>query len=618
MSLAEKMQTLSEQNAEKSANNITIAENVPKIYNAGKIDFGRKKSVSGENLHLDDINPNEHKLDVTLRSINLFNVNGSLTDRIGYTTGDVTLLEDGKIKATSNFAIGRGTGQYITVSPNTTYTIQYIVDAFDSIGTGSVIQILCYSDDDEETIVANSISTWTGSYAKTFTTLDDTEYIWVSFNGAWGVDSGYTIYDKVQLVEGDATKPYTPFVSSYEDVNVTAYGKNLFNIFNLSSTSAYTVNEDGTVTIKGGNKYVWTPSTLGQLCPRLKVGDKFTFSFSKTGIQEFYVGGTAAVYLQQGKTYTATEEMLSNNFIIYGQRDTEADYAEEHTIYFIQVELDEKVTEPQEYIGATYTPNADGTVEGVTSISPIMNIFADTTGVIINADYYQDVENFNNDNERLMWYGLITGEGQRIDYSFCLRDAIFHFDTFNPPYKMGIKYGAYLFFNTKGLKKIITANFDLSNLTNANYMFCRGEIEEIGDLDLGNNTAMSQFSMWQFADMYNCHTIGVITLPTNGLNGRTTEPPFWGLYALKNISFEGGTINTSISFQHSSRLTVESAKSIITHLKDFNALTCDEGAWNYVITFHSNTWALLENEGETAPNGTTWKQYVSHKKWDYA
>lgn len=39
------------------------------------------------------------------------------------------------------------------------------------------------------------------------------------------------------------------------------------------------------------------------------------------------------------------------------------------------------------YNGQNLTPNADGTVEGMTSISPYMNIFSDTEGVNIEATY---------------------------------------------------------------------------------------------------------------------------------------------------------------------------------------------------------------------------------------
>ncbi len=47
----------------------TAAENVPKVYEAGKTDFGYQKSVSGRNqLYIDDINANEKTINAVLTS----------------------------------------------------------------------------------------------------------------------------------------------------------------------------------------------------------------------------------------------------------------------------------------------------------------------------------------------------------------------------------------------------------------------------------------------------------------------------------------------------------------------------------------------------------------------
>ncbi len=57
-----------------------------------------------------------------------------------------------------------------------------------------------------------------------------------------------------------------------------------------------------------------------------------------------------------------------------------------------QVETGKKITEYEKYCGATYNPNAEGTVEGVKSIAPKMNILTDTDGVVIDCDYYKDID----------------------------------------------------------------------------------------------------------------------------------------------------------------------------------------------------------------------------------
>lgn len=55
-----------------------------------------------------------------------------------------------------------------------------------------------------------------------------------------------------------------------------------------------------------------------------------------------------------------------------------------------QLELGSVSTEYEPYRGQNFTPNADGTVEGVTSISPTMTLTTDKNGVIIEAEYNKD------------------------------------------------------------------------------------------------------------------------------------------------------------------------------------------------------------------------------------
>lgn len=76
--------------------------------------------------------------------------------------------------------------------------------------------------------------------------------------------------------------------------------------------------------------------------------------------------------------------------------------------------------------------------------------------------------------------------------------------------------------------------------------------------------------------------------------------------ALQNITFEG-TIGKSISFQNSLNLTLASAKSILTHLKNFTGTGKEHST---IVTLHANTWALLDDDGNTAPDGSTWREYV--------
>ncbi len=58
----------------------------------------------------------------------------------------------------------------------------------------------------------------------------------------------------------------------------------------------------------------------------------------------------------------------------------------------VQVELGTTATEYEPYVEPTeYTPNNDGTVEGVTSLYPNTSLITDTAGAIIDCEYNRDI-----------------------------------------------------------------------------------------------------------------------------------------------------------------------------------------------------------------------------------
>ena len=73
---------------------------------------------------------------------------------------------------------------------------------------------------------------------------------------------------------------------------------------------------------------------------------------------------------------------------------------------------------------------------------------------------------------------------------------------------------------------------------------------------------------------------------------------------LTNITFEG-VIGQDINFQWSP-LSVDSMKSVITHLKNYSG-TADAGT--KTVKFTDACWAALEADG-SAPDGNTWRDYV--------
>lgn len=84
--------------------------------------------------------------------------------------------------------------------------------------------------------------------------------------------------------------------------------------------------------------------------------------------------------------------------------------------------------------------------------------------------------------------------------------------------------------------------------------------------------------------------------------------------SLTNLTITAGSqIAASINFKSCTKLTLESAKSILTALKNLTGTGNENGM---SITLSSETWALLDTDGNTSPDGGTWREYVQGKYWN--
>ena len=124
-------------------------------------------------------------------------------------------------------------------------------------------------------------------------------------------------------------------------------------------------------------------------------------------------------------------------------------------------------------------------------------------------------------------------------------------------------------FESAKVKKLESKYFDFSNISfNANatntqsiYGFFRycGVLEEIEDIGIGAGGYYNTFNRCE-----KLHTIAVMRCVKEG----TYQSPFTNCYELQNITIEG-VIGNDITFKDSSKLTIESLRSIISALYDF-------------------------------------------------
>lgn len=179
------------------------------------------------------------------------------------------------------------------------------------------------------------------------------------------------------LAKGTTLPPWTPYINDLTTAKLNACGKNLipFPYVETSITRngvTYTVNTDRSVSIKGEA----TADSYFILQKGFDYGASISTSITNPN------GATNGVYsINHRLTYTASNKTLA----IYVLKGTTID----ETIY-PQSELGTTATEYESFKGTTYSVNADGTVEGVSSIYPTTTLIP-TEGIVLDVEYNRDI-----------------------------------------------------------------------------------------------------------------------------------------------------------------------------------------------------------------------------------
>jgi hypothetical protein len=185
---------------------------------------------------------------------------------------------------------------------------------------------------------------------------------------------------ELQIELGTTATDYTPYVPDLTAVKVSKYGKNLFDIHSAGLQNA--------IIVDNGVQFTRSEGIIDILLPK----GTYTISFKRSA--------EGPLYLRDGKVSSgyftivnATETSRTFNFAsdVDGYLRISA-FVTDLILSDIQIELDSAATDYEPYIPRTeYIPNADGTVEGVTSLYPNTTLMTDTDGVLIDCEYNRDI-----------------------------------------------------------------------------------------------------------------------------------------------------------------------------------------------------------------------------------
>jgi hypothetical protein len=278
----------------------------------------------------------------------------------------------------------------------------------------------------------------------------------------------------------------------------------------------------------------------------------------------------------------------------------------------IQIEISPVKTEYEPYTGKTYTANADGTVDGVTSISPVMNIICE--GVDISAKYYC-VPNV----QWHRYWDIIQSFGIRKDYTNAFYGKSWTPDIFEPKYDIVPTSATQMFgqnvdagmkmISMKELEEKQGVIFDFSNCVNMGQAFRDSMFNVLNVIDLKESKQNISYLFYsgitknaQITNGSGLNRIERLICYDTNIFATTT---FQNCYILEYVGFEG-VIATSIDLHWSSMLVNESVQKLVECLKDLTGQTTQ------TVTLHPEVEARMSAEQKAIITSKNWTLAVSN------
>lgn len=190
-------------------------------------------------------------------------------------------------------------------------------------------------------------------------------------------DLTFGTFANIQITRGDTEYPYTPYSAEYDEVIVSRFGKNLLSVTDVNSAT-------------DGGKKLFTGSITGNFCLSMTFNYESIdtpaasqFSVVIDGVEKHYARGSS-----QRHSFFISGTITDVTYRNWGRG--------KGTVNDIMLEVADsnKPTEFAPYVEPqTAIMNPDGSVEGLTALSPYMTITSNNPGALINAKWtigYED------------------------------------------------------------------------------------------------------------------------------------------------------------------------------------------------------------------------------------
>ena len=364
-----------------------------------------KGNASGEAVRIDDVSPVEHTMNVKVYGKNLFDISQIKTTSPATSYAYISEVGDNYfVVTTSDSYTGNG---YCTIDK----TLKEICPHL-KVGKTYVLSAVSSNETLQRIYLRDASYSWTFNQSATITETMLNSYVTVyGFSQSVGQGVGNCIISNIQIEEGTTATEYTPYVDP-TSVELTRCSKNLMRYpyyYNKEVVTAkgitVTSHDDGTITVNG----TATDTVIYYLQHsdnkmKLRKGAKYFLSgCPKGGSSSTYMiqGTDGSIYqtdFGDGYFFTANKEDYYFYLVVYSGATLN------NLVFKPQIEIGSFATEYESYNSESYTPNADGSVSGVTSLYPTTTLLTDTDNVIIECEY-------NQDTNKALSSALVTKDG---------------------------------------------------------------------------------------------------------------------------------------------------------------------------------------------------------------
>lgn len=349
----------------------------PKRYANNVFANALKGHKTGAVISADDVSPIEHELDVKVSGKNLF----KMPDKITPDSNKLEITDNSIVITNTKGSTWTGTKKMLKEFCPSLKAGDTAVLTFTSTNTSSAGKYI---------YLETERSTWNNGASKTITetSLNSMVVLYCSSE----LNSVTTI-SNIQIEKGTVATDYAPYVEDVGGTVVKRHGKNIFSNDVSEIKQLNRIGSDGKERKYHGYDISLPMGTYrisARRKPEAGEGGAFIYGYiehidgSATALGYSPVADTA----YSDKTFSIIE---GDKFYLYNATGA----ALEHTrtvfnAYNIQIEHGDKTTDYEPYSMVEAVADADGNVEGLTSLVPSMTVLGEN-GTVIDCTYNRDI-----------------------------------------------------------------------------------------------------------------------------------------------------------------------------------------------------------------------------------